>query len=264
MAAPRVLLTSAVGYIGGLVLTDILATKEDKGYNFKVSAQVRRQDQANALKTYGVTPIMFKDLDDSETITWAAIFIQTANGYHPGSAKALVIGLGTSNLRDYPTTGTYAKSGIFSDKDVLYSYEKVREELVRYGQRCSRHFNRLSIQTPAMIRAAAGSGQAEMIGEGKERWDHVHVLDLVELYTSVLGKVVAAENIPNGKEGIYLRGQENIYGSKFPRGLRKQGFTLVYLSRTRADMSREIGWNTTKTETDWNGTFQEEFALIIK
>lgn len=70
----------------------------------------------------------------------------------------------------------------------------------------SGHFNRLSIQVPLMIRTALKAEQAEVIGEGKGEWDHVHIDDLVALYELLVAKIVAGEEIPSGEQGFYFSG----------------------------------------------------------
>lgn len=65
-------------------------------------------------------------------------------------------------------------------------------------------FNRLSIQVPTMIRAALKTKQAEVIGDGRGEWDHVHIDDLAELYEIILAKILAGEEIPSGEHGFYF------------------------------------------------------------
>lgn len=95
-------------------------------------------------------------MDQSDVLQRAAsqhdIVIHTATGFHTGSAKALILGLGdrkkntgnsvhyihtsgTSNLGDQPITGRYSESKTFSDRDDVYSYLKMREEKQPYAQR---------------------------------------------------------------------------------------------------------------------------------
>ena len=191
--------------------------------------------------------------------------VHTASGFHEGSARALILGLskrkqetqkdthyihvrhfviyirsqltksqtsGTSNLSDQPITGAYHEDQIFSDKEDIYSYEKMRNEKHHYAQRQTDltvidlglqvgvktyiimspliygtgtgHFNKLSIQIPIIIRAAMKVQQVEVIGEGKGIWDHVHVEDVAMLYEVLVVKILASEEISSGKEGIYF------------------------------------------------------------
>ncbi|CEI61260.1 hypothetical protein FVEN_g6016 [Fusarium venenatum] len=157
METPRVLLTGATGYIGGTVLNTIMASSHPSFKNIHITVLVRRQDQADTLFDLGVTPMVFKSLDDTELLTEAAsthdIVVHAANGYHIPSAKALLAGLsqrkaktgksvhyihnsGTSNFGNRPVSGKYIEEPrVFSDKDDIYAYEKFREEKEQYKQR---------------------------------------------------------------------------------------------------------------------------------
>ncbi|KAJ4253301.1 hypothetical protein NW762_010456 [Fusarium torreyae] len=158
MTAPKVLLTGATGYIGGSVLTTILASSQPCLQNIQISALVRRQDQADVLATMGITPILFSDLGDSEFLTQTAsnfdTVVHAADGCHTASARALIQGLaqrksktgnsvhyihnsGTSNVGDRPISGAHLEKTprVFSDKEDIYSYEKSREEKKPYHQR---------------------------------------------------------------------------------------------------------------------------------
>ena len=66
------------------------------------------------------------------------------------------------------------------------------------------HFNQQSIQEPVMIRAALKAKQAQVIGTGKASWDHVHVVDLANLYEIVVQKLLAGEHLPSGERGFYF------------------------------------------------------------
>jgi nucleoside-diphosphate-sugar epimerase len=141
---------------------------------------------------------------------------------------------GTSNVGDLPITGKYHESHVFSDHENIYAYEKSREALQIYPQRTTDIavvetglaagvkttiimsptiygfgtglFNKLSIQIPALLRAAIKAGQVKMIGEGKGQWDYVHVTDLAKLYEILLVKILKGEEIPTGEKGILFSG----------------------------------------------------------
>jgi len=164
MATTKVLLTGATGYIGGSVLTQLLASDAPALKDVPISCLVRREEQADLLSsTYGsrVNPILFKDLDDSETIIKVAsehdIAINTTLGFHPESARSIVLGLekrkaatgkdvfmlhtsGTSNLADQPISKAYVEKDterVFSDSGDIYSYEHARNATTPYAQRTS-------------------------------------------------------------------------------------------------------------------------------
>ncbi|KIW16547.1 hypothetical protein PV08_03735 [Exophiala spinifera] len=153
-STPRILVTGATGYIGGSVLSEILQSPAVEAGS--VSALVRRPDQAEVLLAHGVTPVLFKHLDDLETMEKVArdfdVVINCANGFHASSAVALITGLskrkektgkqvhfihtsGTSNLGDYRISGKYKENRIFTDKDHIFAYEKYREDMETYPQR---------------------------------------------------------------------------------------------------------------------------------
>lgn len=164
MTTPNILLTGSTGYIGGSVLTQLLASQEPALRNITISCLVRRQEQADQLSSkYGkrVSPVLFRDLDDSETIIKVAsehdIIINTTIGFHPESARSLVLGLekrrvttggdafmlhtsGTSNLADQPISKMHLEKDprhVFSDHDDIYSYEYARNAKQPYPQRTS-------------------------------------------------------------------------------------------------------------------------------
>jgi hypothetical protein len=57
---------------GGSVLTTLLNSNHQPIKDLEISALVRGEDRAKVLKEYGVNPIQFRDLDDSEALTKAA------------------------------------------------------------------------------------------------------------------------------------------------------------------------------------------------
>jgi uncharacterized protein YbjT (DUF2867 family) len=80
------------------LLLSQLSTSDPAIKGSTISAIVRRQSQADVLKAKGINPIFVKDLDDTDELTKAArdhdIVINTADSFHPPSAKALILGLG--------------------------------------------------------------------------------------------------------------------------------------------------------------------------
>ena len=69
-----------------------------------------------------------------------------------------------------------------------------------YG-RGSGLYRRCGMQLPTMLRAAVEVGQAEMVDGGEGVWGHVHIDDLVELYETLLYKVVQGKTLPFGRDG---------------------------------------------------------------
>ncbi|KAF7154892.1 hypothetical protein CNMCM5623_003150 [Aspergillus felis] len=223
MAEYRVLLAGATGYIGGSILTGLLQSKNDAFRNLKISALVKGEDKADALKQLGVQPIVVPDYNNLETIREAArgndIVINAGFGFNPAFGKALVEG--------------FTETRIFSDKDDIYAYEEGRESRVPYPQRTTEltiintadalnvkayvvfnpiiygpglgTFNKFSFQIPLLIRKSLAHKHAIVVGKGDGIWGHVHIEDLVDLYLLILEKVVVSKRteIPANKRGIY-------------------------------------------------------------
>ncbi|KAE9381141.1 NAD(P)-binding protein [Stipitochalara longipes BDJ] len=141
---PRILLLGATGYIGGSTLTQLI--NHPIADTVTISALVRQPYQASILKDAGVIPLLFKDLDDYETIFEAAkdadVVIAAASARHQGSAKACLEGLferskatgkgthyihtsGASTLGDWPVSGSRVDSKTYSDlNDDIFEIEK--------------------------------------------------------------------------------------------------------------------------------------------
>lgn len=161
---------------------------------------------------------------------------------------------GTSNLGDQPITGKYIEDRVFSDKEDIYSYEKMRNEKQPYGQRQTDltvvetglevgvktyiimspliygigtgHFHQQSIQVPFMIKAALKTKQAEVIGQGKASWDNVHIGDVANLYEILVQKLLAGEDLPSGEKGIYFSANGRHTWLELAQGLGDALFTL--------------------------------------
>ena len=142
----------------------------------------------------------------------------------------------------------------FTDKSNIYAYQKYRESLQVYPQRTtdlvtvqtglevgvpttiimsptiygvgSGLFNKLSIQVPTMMRSAIKSGQAIMVGEGREIWDYVHIADLARLYELLVLKIVADEQIPTGESGILFSAAGRYSWGELSENVAKSLFTV--------------------------------------
>lgn len=88
------------------------------------------------------------------------------------------------------------------------------------------HFNQLSIQIPHMIRAALKTKQAEVIGNGKGTWDHVHIGDVATLYEIIVQKLLKGEDLPSGEKGIYFSANGHYTWLEVAQGLADALFTL--------------------------------------
>lgn len=65
-------------------------------------------------------------------------------------------------------------------------------------------FNKQSIQIPAMVRGALQAGGAEVVGDGRQRWGNVHIVDLGRLYELISGRVLEPGGVLPGKRGVYF------------------------------------------------------------
>ncbi|CAF1503690.1 unnamed protein product [Didymodactylos carnosus] len=131
--ALTIFLTGATGYIGGQVLSELLASRKSQ---YKVTALVRGEERAAKLRDLGVETII-GSLDDTNLLSKASsqanIVIHTADADHPGSATAIVNGLlqtayaserkifihtsGTGGISDN-AKGAYTSDKIYSDLNV--------------------------------------------------------------------------------------------------------------------------------------------------
>ncbi|KXX76910.1 3beta-hydroxysteroid-dehydrogenase/decarboxylase isoform 1 [Madurella mycetomatis] len=158
---PKILLTGATGYIGGTVLNTLLSSPFP--LTSPITCLLRGPSRAATLTAaYGtrIQPALHANLDDvATTMALAAqhdIVINTALGYHPASAAALVRGLaqrrvstgrdvwivhtsGTSNLADQPFSVADGRGVVereFDDaSDDVYGYENQLEGAWSYAQR---------------------------------------------------------------------------------------------------------------------------------
>ena len=144
---------------------------------------------------------------------------------------------GTSNVGDRPVTKKfveprYAEGRAFLDTEDIDSYHRMREALEQYPQRTTDvvvvdtgiqeniptyilmpptiygkgtgNFNKRSIQIPVMCHASLRCRQSVVVGDGSGVIDHVHVVDLAQLYENMLWALLAGTKLPSGKDGIYF------------------------------------------------------------
>jgi nucleoside-diphosphate-sugar epimerase len=119
-------------------------------------------------------------------------------------------------------------------------------------------FNRNSIQLPTIIRAAIKSGQVIVNGAGTGVWDAVPIADLAPLYELLLAKVLAGENIPSGKRGIYFSETGDYSWRQLSEGLAAELFKqgLVKTAEVKSVSLQEAadqwsGGNTQVAELDF-------------
>jgi nucleoside-diphosphate-sugar epimerase len=206
----EILLTGATGYIGNAVLRRLLASGHE------VTAVVRDDAKAEALKAVGVTPVV-GDLFDSawlqgrlETVQGA---VHTAAGSDDRDAAMndsvidAVIGAFTGTPKPFVHTGgvwTYGESPDIADDDpqrppAITSWRPAGEaRLLASGVRASVvrpgivYGHGAGIPTMLVGGPRDESGALVLIGTGEQHWTTVHVDDLADLYLLVLG------NAPGG------------------------------------------------------------------
>ncbi|KAL8918673.1 MAG: hypothetical protein Q9208_007234 [Pyrenodesmia sp. 3 TL-2023] len=234
---------------------------------------------------------------------------------------------GTSSIADQPITNAYQESQTFTDASPsLYPYLQQREAQTVYSQRTTDiavistglatdvntyiimpptiygtgtgHFNRLTIQAPAMMRSALKTGQVMQLAPDNAIAEHVHVEDLADLYLVMATRVAkdGMQGFPSGERGIYfaatgrhswgdsakkiaqaLRQFDAIktteikkIGLKEAAGWWTGGNELVCelnfgsSYRTQADASRSLGWQPKKTDADFNEDFLETAKLVVQ
>lgn len=243
----QIFFTGATGYIGGTVLSTILAKYPDQ---YNVRALVRSQDAVEKLKEVDVTAVV-GSLDDSEVLTKesaaADVVINTANADHMGAAKAIVAGLTSDNRKDrllIHTSGTGVLTdgarGKFESTEVPYSdldmkrihslplfqpHKDVDNFIMDNSHKFrsiivspptihgigSGLFNRLSQQIPSvLVRGFVKAGKAGNVGHGVNKWNYVNVLDLGDLYALLLDKGLAGE-ADYGRAGGWYFAESGIF-----------------------------------------------------
>lgn len=237
---------------------------------------------------------------------------------------------GTSNLSDRPITGTPVDCEFNDEDGDVYDYEKRLEAEEPYAQRTaelgvvdkglelgvntlvimsptiygtgSGLFNTTSIQIPACVRAVLAHGRGVVVGDGKGVWDHVHVLDLVELYELAVVEILrdGGSKLPRGKKGIIFSGNgrhtwlgvmQEVVSLLHQEGKieddkmdilslseatkllapilpgadeRLVEFALCSNSRTEAKVAKSLGWQPTRGKDAWRRGFREDVEGVLQ
>ncbi|KAI9045670.1 NAD-dependent epimerase/dehydratase [Aspergillus affinis] len=341
MSQTKILILGTTGYIGGSILTDL--QNSTNASNYSISALVRNAEHVSTLNARAVKPILFKGLDDLDTIKEGAsehdIVVNAASASHDKSASAIIQGLaerkqrtgravhyihtsGTSILGDQPISGKKVDLGVYSDAtDDIYEYEKSRSPysqritdivVIQTGEKLdvptyivvpptiygegSGPVATISQQVPILVREAIKRKQAIVIGNGNGIWNHVHILDLAPLYTLILEGILAGrQGPPHGRKGIFfaetgehtwLDVSRGISDACFTRGLSSTRevikidlaeaapivggsedlaeIVLASNARSRADLSRKLGWKPTRDDADFYKHFDEVVATVAR
>ncbi|KAF9871996.1 NAD dependent epimerase/dehydratase [Colletotrichum karsti] len=230
---------------------------------------------------------------------------------------------GTSNLAQPTINKKAVEAREWSDKDQVFEFEEQEEAKEAYAQRTTEiaviktaertgvksyimmpptiygrgtgFFNQGSMQIPSIIRGAIQLGYSPYINDGSCSLGHVHVTDLALLYELVLSKILAGEDIPSGRRGIYFSntGSHNwleiatevgkagvrlgALESAEPRSISFDEARSTFLnapsqiiemnyaanSATTPALAAELGWKPRKTEQDWEESFVEAFQMVL-
>jgi nucleoside-diphosphate-sugar epimerase len=155
-------------------------------------------------------------------------------------------------------------------------------------------FNRHSVQIPNILRSAIRRGHVEVVGAGEGAWDQVHIGDLASLYELLLAKVLDGDKVPYGKAGIFFSETGDFTWRQLAEGLASELFLQGVIepdqvrqlslekgaqvfsggnvqraelgfasnSRSRAELSRELGWRPTRGRVDFKKSFAQEVKRI--
>ncbi|KAL6716579.1 hypothetical protein ACLMJK_006146 [Lecanora helva] len=316
MEQKRVLITGSKGFIGGSVLSKLTSSSEKILAESHITALVRGSERAKVLQSKGISTVLFDSIDSSDQL-------RTIASDFDGITK-LDLTTGTSNLSDQPITGAYKEDRVFSDTENIYAYEKMRNGQLSYGQRVTDltvvetglkqdvkthlimsgliygrgtgHFNTLTIQVPLLVRAMIASGQAEVVGDGRGIWNHVHIEDVADLYEIITARVLAGEDLPSGESGFYFSENGTYTWLELAQGighaLAKAGkaktaevksigleeaaqtwvggnkvlaeLGFASNSRTKAERGRGLGWKPKRVDEDFKRHFEDEVQEILK
>ncbi|KYQ91839.1 hypothetical protein DLAC_07641 [Tieghemostelium lacteum] len=241
----NVFVLGGTGYIGGSVLHRLLKNSDKDKY--KYTALVRSNNYENEMKSLGVDTVQgdLSSLDLLyETAKKSDIVINCADADHLESVQALVNGLKARNDKNsiyLHTSGTGLLIDLLKDdedpvddsdmKQILNIPMKAlhknvdqwifdnAESHLQYviiapstiNGLSSSPFKKNSVQVITMARASVGVGKAgypQSHRHGKDRWNNVHIEDLVELYNLVLQGLIR-KSIPSGVQGGFYFGITN-------------------------------------------------------
>jgi nucleoside-diphosphate-sugar epimerase len=212
-----VFVTGVTGYIGGSIAHLLLEN------NYKVTGLVRSPDDVSAIEQEGIDAVI-GSINEVETIREhlhnADAVVNAADADNPfvvatmlealeGTGKTLIHTTGSSLVgsrsqgeksaivyhEDMPISPAIEKKGrVAINRSVLSNATKGVRTIVIcppmiYGQGLG--IKKESIQVPWLIELAKEKQQGAHIGKGENRWSHVHIADLTDLYLLALEKAPA-------------------------------------------------------------------------
>ncbi len=213
----KIFCTGASGYIGGSVAASLAAG------GHQVSGLVRSADKVEAVRAFGIEPVM-GTLDDAQVLARAAqaadVVINAASADHKGAVTALLDALAGSGKAFIHTSGSSivgtrsrgARSDDIFDENTPITPSPARVARVALNQLILGYrakgcrpviicpsliygighgAGRDSVQVPLLIKLAKKRGNAAHAGPGENIWSNVHIDDLVPLYLLALDKAPA-------------------------------------------------------------------------
>ena len=213
----KIFCTGASGYIGGSVAARLAAG------GHQVSGLVRSADKAEAVRAFGIAPVM-GTLDDAQVLARAArdadVVVNAASADHKGAVTALLDALAGSGKAFIHTSGSSivgtrsrgARSDDIFDEDTPITPSPARVARVALNQLILGYrakgcrpviicpsliygighgAGRDSVQVPLLIKLAKKRGNAAHAGPGENIWSNVHIDDLVPLYLLAVDKAPA-------------------------------------------------------------------------
>ncbi|KAL4865023.1 hypothetical protein BDV12DRAFT_200562 [Aspergillus spectabilis] len=179
----KTLSTGTTGYIGGGSILTALFTSENKALkHVKITAVVRKEEQAQVLTEEGVNAIVFNGLKDVAQMKSLA--------REPREQRKVIE---TLPLRRTDVA-------ILEKGRRLAVLTFILMSLLIYGVGTDL-FNKQSIHIPSMVRSAMKAKSAEIVNDGARRRGNIHVADLGALYEVLIAKHLEGENIPTRERG---------------------------------------------------------------
>lgn len=226
-----VFVTGVTGYIGGSIAYRLL----ENGY--KVTGLVRSADDVPAVEKQGINAVTgsINEVERiREQVQNADAVVNAADADNPfvvatmlealeGTGKTLIHTTGSSLVgfrsqgekseivyhEDMPISPAIEKKArVAINRSVLsYAAKGIRTIVICppmiYGQGLG--IKKESIQLPWLIELAKEKHQGVHIGKGENRWSHVHIADLVDLYLLALEKAPAGSFFYAENEEAFLK-----------------------------------------------------------
>jgi nucleoside-diphosphate-sugar epimerase len=213
----KIFCTGASGYIGGSVAAHLASA------GHQVSGLVRSAEKADAVRAFGIAPVM-GTLDDGDILAQAAraadVVVNAASADHKGAVVALLEAISGSGKPFIHTSGSSIvgtrsrgeRADDIFEEDTPFTASPARAARVALNEFILSHRDkgcrpvivcpsliygvghgagRDSVQVPLLIKLARKRGNAAHAGPGENIWSNVHIDDLVPLYLLAIEKAPA-------------------------------------------------------------------------